>query len=462
MPKEKHILFIVPDGVGIKNYLFSDIISYLKLEAKITVWSPLPVEAFADVEKRHNVELGYKYIQLLPESILTRLYREATTYARLIHNSKLQNNSTILTNWRRPNYSIKVKVLFSCAQVLGYFLSNKYIRILRFEKKSLKRINKFTIKKFVNELEVLKPSHIFITHQRVPGLMPICLAAKKLNIKTTSAIFSWDNLPKARLAVKTDNYLVWSKWMKDEMKIYYPEIPGDNVKLLGTPQFEFYFDEQRTLSRQEFANLHSLDVDKTWICFSGDDVTTSPFDQFFLRDVAEALQSKREEIQIIFRRCPVDFSSRYDAIIEEHKNFIVPIDPIWNIQTQTGWVGYFPKHQDINMQINLAQHCDLVINLGSTMALDFATYDKPCLYLNYNPLPKSEWSTEIIYNFQHFRSMKGLDAVGWINSKEDIEKLVLSSLNNPQEIAKDRKDWLKTLVLHPLDENSKKIALDLL
>jgi hypothetical protein len=100
--------------------------------------------------------------------------------------------------------------------------------------------------------------------------------------------------------------------------------------------------------------------------------------------------------------------------------------------------------------------------LGSTMALDFATYNKPCLYLNYNPSADNTWSTKIIYNFQHFRSMRDLDAVGWVNSKDDIRKMVISTLKLPQEIASNRKEWMQTLVLHPIDENSKKIAKALL
>jgi hypothetical protein len=40
--------------------------------------------------------------------------------------------------------------------------------------------------------------------------MPICIAAKELNIPVITAIYSWDNLPKARLAVQADKYIVWS------------------------------------------------------------------------------------------------------------------------------------------------------------------------------------------------------------------------------------------------------------
>ncbi len=458
MPIKKHILIILPDGVGIRNYLYSDIITHLKKEAQITIWSPLPKEAFKDVETIHNIQVGYKQIQLASESSLGRLYREATTYARLIYNCKSQNNPTILTNWRRPKYSFKVKVLYRTAEVLGKFLSKKYSSILRFENKALSHVSKVNIADYKIDLEALQPTSILITHQRVPGLLPICLAAKQLNIATTTAVFSWDNLPKARLAVKTDTYLVWSQWMKDEMKTYYPEIEEERVILTGTPQFEFYLDKSRIITREDFAKQYGLDVKKKWICFSGDDFTTSPYDQMFLNDVAESLYSEKDRIQIIFRRCPVDFSSRYDEALNAFKDFIIPIDPIWNVQSETGWVGYFSKYEDLNLQINFAFHCSIVVNLGSTMALDFATFNKPCLYLRYDPIDDGVWSTKITYNYQHFRSMKDLDVVGWINSKSEIFNTISKALETPDQIAQDKKKWMETVVLHPLDENSIKIA----
>ncbi|EDP69674.1 hypothetical protein FBALC1_05798 [Flavobacteriales bacterium ALC-1] len=462
MLNKKHILILLPDGVGIRNYLYSDVITHLKKEADLTIWSPLPIEAFSDVSRIHNIDFDYKQIKLHPENSLTRLYREATTYARLLHNSRLKQNETILTNWRRPNYSFKVKILYRCAEFLGRKWTKTYSRILKHEKKGQSKVDKKSIAYYRKALDDLKPTSIFITHQRVPGLMPICMAANSLNIRTTTAIFSWDNLPKARLAVKTDYYLVWSQWMKDEMKAYYPEISEESVLLTGTPQFEFYLDKDRIISRQEFAKTYGLDSDKKWICFSGDDITTSPYDQLFLRDLAESLVSEKENVQIIFRRCPVDFSSRYDDVLNEYKAFVVSIDPLWNVESKTGWVGYFPKYEDIDMQVNLAHHCDMVTNLGSTMALDFAVLNKPCLYFNYNPAVDLSWSTEIIYNFQHFRSMKGFNAVGWINHREEVKSLVLSAIESSETIALDRKEWMKTLVLHPIDENSINIAKVLL
>ena len=131
MLTKKHILFLVPDGVGIKNYLYSNIISHLKNDCEITIWSPLPRGAFDNVKELHNIDFGYKNISFSPENIKTRLYREATTYARLKHNSLLENNPTILTNWRSPSYSLKVKILYKCAEVFGHFFNKNYQKILQ-------------------------------------------------------------------------------------------------------------------------------------------------------------------------------------------------------------------------------------------------------------------------------------------------------------------------------------------
>ncbi len=456
MNKVNKILFLVPDGVGIRNFLYSKVLYYLKETTEIIIWSPLPKTAFSHVEELHNISINYKSIKLDSESFLSRFFRESTTYARLIINSKKQKNKTILLNWRRPKNNKKLLVLYIFAELLGRIISNNYKLVLFFEKIGVKNWSNTKIEKYQRELLELGPNSIFITHQRVAGLMPICLAANRVKIKTSTAIYSWDNLPKARLCVKANYYLVWSSWMQQEMKDYYPEIEESKVLCVGTPQFEFYSQDDMLVDRQIFASAHGLDSNKKWICYSGDDITTSPHDPVFLRDVAKAI-SNIDEVQIIFRRCPVDFSNRYDDVLEEYNQLIIPIDPIWNNKS-ANWVGYFSTLEDISLQVNLANHCNSVINLGSTMAHDFATQNKPCLYLKYDPVKDIDISINSIYSFQHFRSMIGLEAVLWINSKEEILEKVQQSLKSPNSVAVDRQKWLEKIVLHPLNKNSLNIA----
>lgn len=458
MSKKNKILLLFPDGVGIRNYLYSDVVKHLDKDFRIVIWSPLPEAAFEEVKILHNLNFEFKQIVLQSESILTRVFRESATFGRLIVNSKKTKNPTILTNWNYHPKTLKLKFLNKISIYLGSWASISYDRIVKLELKAQNHWSLSVINKYKNDLEALNLSSIFIAHQRVAALMPICIAAKELNIPVISAIYSWDNLPKARLAVRADRYLVWSEYMKEEMQLYYPEIPQKIVIVTGTPQFEFYHKQDLQISREDFANKYGLDLDKKWICYSGDDTLTSPNDPLYLKDVMDALLSKNKlnEIQLIFRRCPADFSNRYDAVLREYKN-IFCMDPLWHT-TQTGWNFFFPKFGDVSLLVNLAFHCDLVINVGSTMAHDFAVFNKPCLYLNYKHRENSHWSSEIVYQFQHFRTMRGLEAVGWLNSPDEIAEKIHLALTHPEQVGKDRKKWLEKIVHHPLEDNSRKIA----
>jgi hypothetical protein len=457
--KNKKVLFLIPDGVGIRNYLYSNVLNYVKQDAAIAIWSNLPEKAFTKVKELHAINIEYKNLKLNPESLLTRLFKEAATYGRLLSNSKKVSNITVLNNWRKENKNFKLRQLYSLAEKMGMWSSKKYSRILSLEEKAQKYWKRSIIESYKKDLGILNPTSIFITHQRVSSLMPVCIAAKELGIPVITAIYSWDNLPKGRLAVQADKYIVWSDYMKDEMKIYYPEINQEKVLVTGTPQFEFYFKKQLLLSKNDFAQKFGLDSTKTWICFSGDDTLTSPNDQMYLRDVASALgkNSKLSEIQIIFRRCPVDFSARYDDVLKDSKS-IVSINPEW-YTSASGWNSFFPKFSDVSLLVNTASHCALVINVGSTMSHDFAVLNKPCLYINYNIKNQNlDWSTDTIYKFQHFRTMQNLEAVGWLNSSEEIGEKIIKALENPAAVGKDRKKWLEKIVQHPLQESSKNIA----
>lgn len=92
------------------------------------------------------------------------------------------------------------------------------------------------------------------------------------------------------------------------------------------------------------------------------------------------------------------------------------------------------------------------------MAHDFAMFNKPCLYLNYDTVKDENWSVKTIYKYQHFRSMKNLDAVGWLSSKKDIKVELEKALFQAEIIGKDKEKWLEKIVLNPVDKASINIA----
>ena len=111
-------------------------------------------------------------------------------------------------------------------------------------------------------LRQLQPDVLFSTHQRSLDGSVVVEAARSLEIPTLGAVYSWDNLPKARLLVRTDRYVLWSEFMKQEMATYYPEIAETRLFVTGTPQFEFYFNPSLRQERGDFFAEWGLDANK--------------------------------------------------------------------------------------------------------------------------------------------------------------------------------------------------------
>lgn len=437
------MLFVIPDGVGIRNYLYSDMIIYLHSAGfEILLMHNLDKELIQFVNQKLKTPIRQIEFKSFLETKLQTFYREATTYSRLKRSSKRKNNPTILSNWSVGKFRLKKKLFLCIAKFFGNQLKT-YESICFFESEIERHWNNSkAILHYQKILDENNPDLVFITHQRVPALVPLCMAASSRKIKTISAIFSWDNIPKARLPIRTDYYAVWSDLMKTELLDFYPEINSEQIFITGTPQFDFYSNEKLIIPRKVFAQKYQLDPIKTWVLFSGDDVMTSPHDPNYLGDVAEALYSETG-IQILFRQVPVTTPERYEHVLEKYSN-ITHIPPQW--KKGQCWISFFPLFEDIQLLMNLCYHCHTVLNIGSTMALDFAFFDKPGIFLKYDTVPDSNWSTQVVYQFQHFRSMTGLDSVLGIKCKEEILSKVNLAINSPETVAVDRGKWKNRIV----------------
>lgn len=460
------ILFLVPDGVGIRNYLYSNLINELVAKGfEIQLYHKVSQAALEEIENT-NKNILKKHIKLpnFKESFYLRLLRESSAYARLLFFSKTLKNESIKYFWSKKNKSLKLKAFYKFCELLGWLLSLNYSFIRIFENQYEKKIKStVSYKNALQDLKKIKPDYILNLHQRAPITSPVIVAAKTLGIKNSTVIFSWDNVPKGRLICRFQTYYVWSQLMKDQLCLLYREITPKDVFVVGSPQFEFHKREEFRLTKEVFFKEYNLDVNKKTICFSGDDVKTSPFDQYFLSDLCESLEKfpENERPQIIFRRCPVDFSDRFNKVIEKYKNIITVINPDWKVEKDSDKNSFslvYPSFNDLKLLVNTCLHSDLVINLGSTMAHDFAVHNKPCLYLNYNPKKDKFWSVSNIYKFEHFRSMKELNTVGWVNQKSDFYPLIKKALGEPNLVGKDRNIWLQKIINHPLENNATLLA----
>ena len=445
----KKIVIVLPDGVGIKNYIYSSFFQKLKKkEYHIILLHSISENAIKEIKKLLGESFVLETLPEYKETIKQKFLRELICLLRLKNNIKLTKNNSIYEYWK-PNKKGKNYFFYKLIEFISLIFLFNYGKILFLEKIYDNEINKST-EKITLLLKRINPDIIFNTHQRSLIAIPIVAAAKQLRIKNVGAIYSWDNIPKAILSVKTDEYVVWSKHMKNEMKIFYPEIKQKNITITGTPQFEFYSDKELLISKELFFKKTGLDMNKKVICFSGDDKSTSPFDPEYLEYLANSLMLFTENTrpQILLRRCPVDISGRFQKIIKKHSTIIKEAAPIWNFDNEgDNWQLIYPNYKDIALLVNTVYHSDVVINVGSTMAHDFAIFNKPAIYLNYTPVKSNKWNIETIYKFQHFRSMNNLIPVFWLNEKKDIIEVIKKALDSDLSSVeiKDAQRWLNII-----------------
>jgi hypothetical protein len=446
----KKIFVFLPDGVGLRNFAYSDFYKTgINENFEIVFWNntPFPLS-----------ELGFNEIKIENPKThpLTDSYKNIKIQAELNVNIK-KTKDNVYDSYRFPfkfsNLKETIKNSFVIA-LTPFYSSEKGLQKLRHKINKLERETAY-YKQSKSILEKENPAFIFCTNQRPMVAIAPLLAAKDLGIPTATFIFSWDNLPKATLVVSTDFYFVWSEHMKSEMQLYYPQIPANKIIVTGTPQFEAHFEKKNGWSKDDFFSQNNLDINKKYICYSGDDETTCPDDPQYLEDVAKAvlkLNQNGYNLGIIFRRCPVDFSSRYDAVLEKFKEIIVPIVPLW---TKKGdfWNTILPIPEDIVLQINTIAHSEMIINLGSSMVFDAVTHHKPCAYINYDVVNKKiqNWSVKKIYNFVHFKSMPNKNAVLWLNDASEIETKIKAIIDGDPFSLQAAQEWF-VKINHPQPE----------
>lgn len=443
---KKKVFVFFPDGVGLRNFAFTDFKTIGEQKGfDITYWNNT---IFSLKDNLGFDEVKIENHQLHP---LTPMYSRARKRCEL-NVSRDKFNDDVYPTYKFPfNYKgLKNigKSLFTKLLVRLYS-SEKGVARIRKKINALERKNpKYAYCKA--QLEKHKPDLIFCTTQRATQSISALLAAKDLGIPTVAFVYSWDNVPKAMQVVETDYYCVWSTHMKREVLQYYPFVKENQVFVTGTPQFEPHYDDSLKLIRDAFFEAHNLDVNKKYICFSGDDETTSPLDQFYLEDLANAVRSLNEKgcnLGIIYRKCPVDFTKRYEPVIRANNDIIEVLDPIWK-QVGDQWNQVLPAKEDFNMLYNVCEHSEFVTNVCSSTVFDFVAHNKPCIYYNYEQPQLKKGIRDIGQNYKyvHFRSMPSDNAAVFCRDKNDLEDLVKRILDGELSNVEEGKKWYEVIV----------------
>ena len=454
MSKRKKVLLLVQSGYSARNFILSGFLKNTDLD--FTFWSD------QDYIQQYKIDNTLIKLPAYDYHWKINFLQKIKNKAELFFNVKRTNNKESLNYLIgiNKNKSFRVKFKKWLSNTIAHFYANEK-GIQNLDKPFYKAIRKTGYyKECVQQLKEASPEVVFCTHQRASVAIAPILAARDLGIETVCFIHSWDNIPKGVQLVKADNYFVWSNYMKDEMLAHYPFIDKENIIITGTPQFMFYIGDEFKVSKEKFFKEFNLDVTKKYILFSGNDKTTSPNDPVYLSDLCKSVSELNQEqdiYRILFRPNPIDRNEGFDTVLNQFSDIVTELKPNWFGTDVFLWNQGGPNEKDLSLLVNTINHSDLVVNMGSTMALDAAMLGKPSCYIKYDVPSDYDWTVNRIYQFIHFDIVKKTNPVFWIDDRNSLTQVLKEALNNSDKTLQAREQWIERVTHLPIEETNQRM-----
>lgn len=449
---------VITDGVGFRNFVLTDFIAEAKKEYReVIILSCLPREVYDDFKL--NCEIVE--LEVFEEKFLTWFFRKFKEVSHLQRNVKgnfgIFDNLQLARTQSKTSRGIATRFIYNTSK---FFKSEKLIQIYN-ELQYLSFAGSEITKGYGRILEKYNISSLFFTHQRPPFIAPLIYAAKQKNIKTAAFIFSWDNLAsKGRMAGHFDHYLVWSDLMKEDLLEFYPLVKRNQVKVVGTPQFEPYVLEKFGYKESTLREKFGL-KDRPFIFFTCND-SSSENDILYLDFLAEFIEQGKlsKEVDLVVRTSPAEDSFRFRCIKEKYP-FIIWNEPDWKVKRahhQELWSQRVPTLEDVNDLKSLLNYCAFNINVLSTITLDAFLFKKGVINPVFGSKESGLFDDQKFLKYRHLEHLvrsrssiivknenEFLDAINFLLTSEDGKEL-------------QRNLFLKQQIGKPLENTSKRVV----
>ena len=458
--KNKILGLVITDGVGFRNFCLSDFLDEAIQEFhKVIIFSGLPKTVF-DIQNFDQVEIIELPIFIEPfKTWFWRKFKEIAHLQEHKHNYGINDNLKSNNSLVKSNRGTATRLIYKITEIF-----HKEKNISYFEKQHLKSLRHLDITKFCTEiLKETAPDLLFFTHQRPPYVVPLVVAAERLNIKIGSFIFSWDNLAsKGRMAAKFQFYLVWSELMKKDLLHFYPSTKSEHVTVIGTPQFEPYVLKRFQSSKENFFQKFNLNPTEKTICFSCGDVSTSKNDPLYIECIASAIMEDEinEKVNFLVRTSPAEEASRFEYLRTKFP-FIKWNFPEWNLARENHpelWSQRVPTSEDLMDLRMILEFSDIGVNMCSTMSLDFMNFNKPVINPVFGNTENGLYNDQRFLNYAHYSYIVESNSVAIAKNKTELIQEINEALLNPEKRKSERNKMFKIQVGKPLLRTGKRIA----
>ena len=458
----KKLGIVITDGVGFRNFILSDFLSEAEKQFdEVVILSCLPASVYESfLQKSRVIELS-----VFQEKFSNWFFRKTKEIAHLQLHKK--NNFGITDNLNTNKSKSKTPRGYATRFIFKWtslFHSENHIQFYN-KSQQLSFKNNLNVKGYKTIFEKEKFDILFFTHQRPPFIAPLVYQAEQSKVKTASFIFSWDNLAsKGRMAANFDYYLVWSDLMKKELLHFYKKVQSQNIRVVGTPQFEPYVLERYKTAKNDFFIRFDLDLSKKTICFSCGDISTSENDELYITSIAQAIQeNKIQNVNLLVRTSPAEDPIRFESFVAKFP-FVKWNYPKWHLARrghQEEWSQRIPSKEDVTDLRSLLEYSDLNINMLSTMSLDFMQFDKPVINPVFGNAANELYDDQRFLQYPHIKNVVDSKATRIVKNGQELIEAINLYLEKPDADAENRKQLIQTQIGKSLEGTSTRIATTL-
>ncbi len=458
--QESSAAVLVPDGVGVRNFILGRFLNELASSFRPHVFHILPDSLLPHYAGRAHPSVQWHAMTPYLQNPAARVLQYTLSYGHMYW----ANTKAMQRALGRPvKGPLRSKLFVRSTRLMGR-VGAALNCMDAIEKLHCVAVgSRPEVEHYRRVFSRIRPSVLFCSHQRPTTVLPAVLAARSLGIPTATFIFSWDNLSsKGRIAAPFDHYLVWSSHMRSELLRFYPHVPRENVHIVGTPQFDPYVDASLLWTREEFCRRTGADPSRKIICYSGGDAGTCPEDPKHVELLMSQVRSGliRGNPTVLLRPVPVDDGSRYDGVCSRYPE-LRRLQPNWAHPEPGNWAKVAPLADDVQFLANLTHHADMNINLGSTMTLDFGLHDKPVVNVAFDMSDPPVFGMPVYdyyYNYEHFQPVLAFRATRIARSPEQLAEYVNAYLENPALDREGRRRLVELQIDVPLGESSRRIV----
>lgn len=428
---------------GIRYLLRAGVLA--KLSEAIT---PIILIAWEDEEIHKEFEAFGAEVYGLPETNYGEKYKKIRRQIDFWHIEKINSPSTRIDERRNtidfPVWAKWFRAFRRGAYSLSLKLPGAVDQLLAKEKELCWKDTNIEI--FERLLDEISPDAIFSLtpfHRQEELLLR---AAEARHIPMCTAIHSFDNLTtRGWIPVRFERYFLWNQYNQSELLRIYTETKPEDSIIIGSPQFDFYFDSCYQWDEKTWRSHLKLPPDRPVILFGGGPKAIVPHEPHFLAQIDQAIE--RGEIPdnpiVLFRRHPVDSIDRWQPVLIQAKHIVK--DSPW--QDSDSPYYFNVRREDIERLVSTLYYSKVHISTSSTMSVDGAIFDRPQINPAYDDRPTRKYDRVIkeLYLREHYLPITNSGGIEIVYSRDEMIEAIRKGLMNPTQKSAERKNLVREI-----------------